>query len=63
MPCSPILQCQCVHCHQQITAAEKRRNGYACDRCVARLARERYEWARGADGKRHAKFNKCKTVH
>ena len=63
MGTSPLLLCECVHCQNNITAEEKKRNGYACDRCVARLARERYEWANGAAYKRHAKFNKGNTVH
>lgn len=63
MSSSPILECRCIHCDQRVTAAEKRRNGFACDRCVTRLARERYEWARGAMQKRHRKYDRGNTLH
>ena len=38
MPCSPVLQCQCVHCHQQIvdginTHAGDRQHMLDCVHC------------------------------
>lgn len=60
---SPLLQCRCVHCDNQITAAEKRRNGYACDRCLIRVAQEEEEWRNGASDEAHEKFDKGRTLH
>lgn len=49
MAVSPLLHCECIHCANRITAAEKRRNGFECDRCIERISREEFEWSQGAE--------------
>lgn len=62
MASSPLLDCQCVHCDNCITAAEKRRNGYACDRCLAMRAMLKWEWRHGANEPEHEEFDNGQTI-
>lgn len=59
---SPLLLCECIHCANRITAAEKRRNGYECDRCVERIAREDFEWQQGAEDEARD-IDRSHTIH